>query len=168
MIPVSQRFKESDQLLARADALLLEGDPKGAAVVLEELVGKFPAEGSAWCRLGSIVMNHLNDAGGAVEFFRKCLEVSPAYGPAFLAYADALFALEKYAEVNAVLNQALAVKGVQKDGAYFRIGMLMESQGRYDEAVNAYKQSILVSFSNAEMLKCEQGMERCRIKRKYT
>jgi tetratricopeptide (TPR) repeat protein len=168
MIPVSQRFKESDKLYVLAEEHLKKGDPKGAALVLEDIAGKFPNEGRAWSMLGEIVHCHLNDAEGSLEFFRKSIEVSPAYAPAYLAYADALFELEKFAEVNAVLNQSLALKGVNKDDALFRIGLLLESQERLDEAINAYKKSIMASFSNETIRKCEQGMERCGIKKKYT
>lgn len=168
MIPVSQRFKESDKLYALAEEHLKIGDPKGAAMVLEDIAGKFPDEGKAWCRLGEIVHNHLSDAEGSLEFFRKCIELDPSYAPAYLAYADALFALEKFAEVNAVLNQALALKGVKKDNAYYRIGMLLESQSRFDEATEAYRKSILASFSNTGILKSEEGIGRCIIKRKYS
>jgi tetratricopeptide (TPR) repeat protein len=168
MIPVSQRFKESDKMLDRADALLKQGEHQAAAQVLEEITTRFPEVAEAWCKLGELVLGRLRDPEGSLEFFRKAIECDASFAAAYLAYAEALFRLERYAEVNALLNQVLAMKGVPKDQAIFKSGILLESQGRYHEAVEAYQKSILSSYSNDAILESEKGIERCHIKKKYS
>ena len=69
--------------------------------------------------------------------------------------------------MNAILNQANELKGVRKDLVYEKMAMLMESQGRYDEAIATFKKALLASFSDEEILKCEKGINRCNLKKKH-
>ena len=43
----------------------------------------------------------------------------------------------------------------------------MESQGRYEEAVETYRSALLISFSDDEIIKSEKGIARCNTKMKY-
>ena len=161
------RFSEADKLYSNAKHLLAAGDIAGAATLLEEITGRFENYGKAWTELGNLLHHELNDLEGAIICFRKAMEVMPSYSPAYLGYADALFLQEKYAEANAIINQAMEIRGVRKDLGLHKSALLMESQGRYDEALKTYKEAILSSFSEQEILECEKGINRCHIKKKY-
>jgi tetratricopeptide (TPR) repeat protein len=161
------RFSEADKLYSNAMQMAASGDPAGAAMLLEEITGRFDNYGKAWCELGNLLFIHLGDLEGAVSCFKKAIEVAPAYASSYLGYADVLFAQEKFAEVNAIVNQAMEIQGVRKDIALYKSALLMESQGRFDEAIASYKEAILVSFSEEEIARCEKGINRCNIKKKY-
>src|SRR5688572_11386896 len=109
------RFSEADRIYSSAMHLLNSGDPAGAAALLDDIVSRYENYGKAWCALGNLLLHQLNDIDGAVTCYRKAMEVSPSYSPAYLGYADALFLQEKYAEANAIINQALEIRGVRKD-----------------------------------------------------
>src|SRR4030095_8493502 len=109
------RFSEADRLYTNAMHLLSTGDPAGAAAILDEITSRFDTYGKAWCELGNLLQYQLSDLDGAAICYRKAMEVSPSYAPAYLGYADLLFTLEKFAEVNAILNQAMEIAGVRKD-----------------------------------------------------
>ena len=162
------RFTEADRLYVNAMHLLSSGDPAAAAVILNEITSRFDNYGRAWCELANVLQYHLGDAEGATTCYRKAMEVTPGYAPAYLGYADALFSLERFAEVNAILNQAMEIPGVRKDIALLKSAMLMESQSRFDEAIDAYRDAILVSFADSEITRCEQGISRCQVKKKYS
>ncbi len=161
------RFSEADKLYSNVKHLLSVGDIAGAATLLEEITGRFENYGKAWAEMGSLLHHELNDLEGAINCFRKAMEVTPSYAPSYLGYADVLFAQEKFAEVNAILNQAMEIQGVRKDIALYKSALLMESQGRFDEAIASYKDAILVSFAEEEIVRCEKGINRCTIKKKY-
>ncbi|MDQ3051007.1 MAG: tetratricopeptide repeat protein [Bacteroidota bacterium] len=167
MISGQSKFSEADKLYSNAMQMLSTGDPSGAATLLEEITVRYDNYGKAWCELGNLLQYRLNDLEGAVNCYRKAIEVTPAYAPSYLGYADALFAQEKFAEENAILNQAMEISGIRKDLVLYKSALLMESQGRYDEAIGSYKDAILVSFSEEEITKCEKGINRCNIKKKY-
>jgi tetratricopeptide (TPR) repeat protein len=161
------RFTEADKLYSSAMQLLASGDPAGAAALLDEIVAQFDNYGKAWCELGNLLLYQLSDYDGAISCYRKAMESDPAFAPSYLGYADALFAQEKFAEANAILNQAMEIKGVRKDLALQKSALLMESQGRYDEAIRTFKSAIIASFSEEEIVKCEKGISRCQVKKKY-
>ena len=162
------RFTEADRLYVNAMQLLSSGDPASAAVILDEITSRFDSYGRAWCELGNVLQYHLGDAEGASACYRKAMEATPGLAPAYLGYADALFFLERFAEANAILNQAMEIPGVRKDLALQKSARLMESQGRYDEAIEACREAILVSFSDVEITRCEQSIARCQVKKKYS
>lgn len=147
--------------------MLDAGEIAAAAKILVQITERFEDYGKAWSALGKIMFKYLEDPDGAEACFKKAIEVSPVYSPAYLAYADALFMLEKFAEMNAILNQAGTIQGVSKDLVLKKSAMLMESQGRYDEAISNYKKAVLASFSDEEILNCEQGINRCIAKQRY-
>jgi|GEM_PF-1633621 len=161
------RFSEADKLFSEAMALLNRGEISGAANLFSEITERFPDHGKAWFELGNIHRIQLEDFESAGECYLKCMNALPAYAPAYLAYADVLFVLEKYAESNAIINQAMEIKGVRKDIALFKSALLMESQERFDEAITTYRKALLKSFSEDEILKCEKGINRCNLKKKH-
>ncbi len=160
-------FSEADKLYSSAMHMLASGDYAHAATLLEEVTRRFDQYGKAWCELGNLLQYELNDLEGAATCYIKAMEVSPAHSPTYLGYADLLFTQEKFAEANAILNQAMEIQGVRKDLVIYKSALLIESQGRYDEAIAAYKEAILVSFDDNEIAKCEKGINRCNIKKKF-
>lgn len=167
MASFNNKFTEADKLYIEAKELLDAGEIANAARLFVQLTERYDDYGMAWSALGNIMLKYLEDPEGAEECFKKAIEVSPVYGPAYLAYAEALFTLEKFAEMNAILNQASSIRGVRKDLVLKKSAILMESQGRYDEAISSYKKAIIASFSDEEIRNCEQGISRCIVKQRY-
>jgi tetratricopeptide (TPR) repeat protein len=167
MTTFDSRFTEADQLYANAIAILHNGDVAKAAGLFSAITVKFPDHGKAWNELGNILFNHLNSPKKQPNVFRKPWKQIPALPAAYLGYAEVLFVLERYAEANAIVNQAMEVKGVRKDLAWMRSALIMESQSRFDEAIETYKKAILASFSEEDISRCEKGISRCNIKKKY-
>ncbi len=163
-----EKFTEADQLYFNALKLTEQGELARAAGLLSQITTRFENYGRAWYELGNILFRYLDDFEEAGECYRKCIELLPVFSPAYLALADVLLVTGEYAEMNAILNQADALRGVRKDMVRYKIAILMESQGRYDEAGDMFKKSLLASFSNEDIRKCEEGISRCAIKKKYS
>lgn len=167
MAPAQSRFSDADKLYSNAMQLLEKGDYPAAAVLFDEITSRYENYGKAWCELGNLLQYQLNDSDGAETCYTKAMEVAPGYSPSYLGYADVLFSKEKFAEVNAILNQAMEIEGVRKDLALYKSALLMESQSRYDEAISTYMKAILASFAEEEIIRSEKGINRCNIKKKY-
>lgn len=165
---ISSRFSEVDRLYGNAVKLISEGNIPAAADLLASITEKFPDHAKAWTRLGDIFKNELEDLVSAEECYKKAMESEPSYAPAFLSYADVLFSKQHYAEVNAIINKAMEMPGVAKDVALYKSGMLKESQARFDDAIETYRNAILSSFSEDEIIKCEKAIRRCEMKKKYS
>ena len=167
MATLSNKFSEADKLFSDAVGMISRGEFAQAASILTDILNRFENYGKAWCEMGNILQYQLEDYDAAAESYKKCMQVTPTYAPAFLGYADVLFAKEKFAEANAIINQALEIQGVKKDVALYKSALLMESQGRYDEAIETYRNALLISFSDEEISKCEKGIGRGNIKKKH-
>jgi cytochrome c-type biogenesis protein CcmH/NrfG len=162
-----EKFSSSDHLFIESGKLLQRGEAAAAVSVLSELLRENDKYGKGWYRLGSIMSEYLEDWNAAAECYRKCIEAEPAFAPAYVACAEALFHLGQYAEMNALINQALEFKDVKRDEALCLMAMLMESQQRFDEAITTWKQAILSAFSDDVISRCEKGILRCRTKKQY-
>jgi tetratricopeptide (TPR) repeat protein len=163
----NSRFSEADMLYSSAVDFLSRGEIAKAAAILTEITDRFETHARAWCEMANILQFQIEDYAGAIELYQKAMQLNPSYAPAYLGYADVLFTQEKFAEANAIINQALEIEGVRKDIAMYKSGLIMESQGRYDEAIETYRNALLISFSDEEIAKCEKGINRCNVKIKY-
>ena len=161
-------FSEADSLFSSAVSMLERKELAQAAAILTDITERFENYGRAWCEMGNILQYHLEDHKTAADYYRKAIQYNPTYAAGYLGYADVLIAQEQFAEANAIINQALEITGVRKDIAMYKSGLIMESQGRYDEAIETYRSALLISFSEEEILKCEKGISRCHTKMKYS
>ena len=168
MFPINDRAGDADRQYQQAVELLRSGDLSGASTLLTRITHANPKHAKAWMELGKILLTHLDDAEYAADCFKKAVDAAPTMSHAYLAYADALFRLERFAEMNAVLNQAREVKGIRRDLVFERFALLMESQGRYDEAIEHFRKALLESFSDEDIVRCEKGIGRCNIKKRYS
>jgi Tfp pilus assembly protein PilF len=159
---------DADLLFIRGKMLLDTGDPGQAAKVFSELVNTPESQAKAWAVLGDIFQYRLLENEKAAVCYNKAMELDPQFAAAYLGYAGLLFATGRFAEANAMLNQAMDIPGAPADQLFFRMAMLKESQGRYDEAAADYRKSLLATFENKTIQACKEGMERCRIKTDYS
>lgn len=123
------------------------------------------ARSAAW--LGFIAYEYFKDDTKAEQFFKLAIEKDPSFAETYLFYASLLQKHGRYAEMNANINKAAAISGVAKDQVNHLTGMLNESQGKLNEAIECYKNAILSSFDNSLISFYEKAIERCEIKKKY-
>lgn len=167
MYSPENKFTEADKLLSNARVLIQQNETAKAFTLLIQITRQHPQFGKAWFELGKIMIHELEDFEGAVECFKIAVDSSPDYTPAYLAYADVLFSTGQYAEMNAIINQVMDLKGVRTDLALQKSAMLLESQQRYDEAIEVYIKALMNSFDDDEITKIEKGINRCKIKKNY-
>ena len=160
----SNRLSQADLLFIRAVSASDAGDYAHAAEILQEILASFSEYGKAWCELGWIWLNQVQDLPRADDCFKKSIELSPGHASAYVGRAEVLFRLQKFAETNALLNQALEIEGTERDTVTYRLAMLMESQGRYDEASAQYQKAIKLTFSDELVALCEAASRRCLMK----
>jgi tetratricopeptide (TPR) repeat protein len=76
-----------------------------------------------------------------------------------------LSTLQKWSELESLLNKAITIPGINKGTIQNEYAMMYEAQGRYDEAINAYKQYIINSFDNRQIDTAKDSIERCKKKK---
>jgi tetratricopeptide (TPR) repeat protein len=161
------KLSEKDRLYAEAMRKSETADFASAVEALSAVTTRFPDHAKAWASLGDLMQYRFGDLDTAESCYQTAIEKDPALTSAYTSYADVLMSRQRFAEANAMVNKALGLSGTGLDQALYKSGLFRESQSRFDEAVEAYRKAILVSFSDDTIMACEKGINRCEVKKKY-
>jgi len=71
---------------------------------------------------------------------------------------------ERYNELKKHLDKCLKISTIDKAWVYYRMGMLQEIKGHYDNAIREYKNAILNCFNNDKIKGYQADIERCKTK----
>jgi tetratricopeptide (TPR) repeat protein len=110
----------------------------------------YPKFTSAYNNLGSVYVNMKGDHVSAIPYFRKALELDPLYlqAKANLAYCYQKTGKTKEAEM---MYQEVITKDTGRYlNAFYNLGELYFSQGRFDEAIAINKKAANI-FSKADL-----------------
>ena len=116
-----------------------------AIAAFEQIITFTPNQASAYYNLGNV----LKDKGQiqqAVDAYTKALELKPNYEEAFNNLTVALASQDQNAGKHQVgvidRYHELRVQGAKKASEYFKSGLILQQEGKLDEAIRAYKKSI--------------------------
>lgn len=143
-----------------------EGEVGIAAVLLHDIVARYPNFGKAYALLGTIYFKSFDDPILAETFFKKAIALSPDYYITYLDYAALLLSQERYTEQVAVLNKGLETTGVNKDKAWYYSGLMHERQKQFEEAIENFQKALFYSVIDTEIAFYQQAIERCLMKRR--
>jgi tetratricopeptide (TPR) repeat protein len=158
---------EYEDMLFEADDHIRNNRISDAVNLLEGIISQVPDYGKAYNHLGWIFETKLKDYKRAETMYRQCLAYSPDYPPVYLNLSIALSTLGKYDELEALLNQALTVAGVEKAAIYNEFGILYELRQDYNKAIEYYKSAIKLSLSDKNIETYLKSIDRCRLKRDF-
>lgn len=120
----------------------LEGEPEGAAELLEKSLKVKPDQYSIWLKLGNIKAD-LGDHKGAIAIYSKALDCSQTPDLAFLSRAQSHSALGKDQEAWADLGEAVRVNPAL--GQAYRMMILLEHPAASEAA---WEQNLLERLVN--------------------
>ncbi|MCU0445642.1 MAG: hypothetical protein MUE85_12075 [Microscillaceae bacterium] len=157
---------ELDRLFFRADNEIKDGNIVDAYDTLTYIIEQDLEYGKAYNHLGWIYETKYKDYPKAEECYKMAVKYSPDYVAVYLNYAILLSTIEKYEELEKLLQKAMNVKGINKSKIWNEYAIMYEMQGKYVEAIDAYKKSIQTSLVDDEVARAEQSIERCRKKQR--
>jgi tetratricopeptide (TPR) repeat protein len=158
-----QRLK-LDELFFEADQMIAEKNFSDAINTLESILIEAPDYGKAYNHLGWIYETKYKDINKAESFYKKCLLYSPDYPAIYINFAVVLSSLGKYDELEAHLTQALQVAGVDKASIYNEFGIMYELQGKFNQAIESYKNAVRNTLSDANIETYGKSIKRCKTK----
>lgn len=158
-----QRLK-LDEMFFEADTLIAEKRFADAINTLESILIESPEYGKAYNHLGWIYETKYKDLKQAEEFYKKCLLYEPDYPAVHINLAVVLSSLGKYEELEAHLINALQVAGVEKSNTYNEFGIMYELQGKFNQAIEQYKNAIRNTLSEANVETYSKSIKRCKTK----
>ncbi len=154
----------ADQMFFDADQKIKDGKTTEALEELVSLIERFPDYGRAYNHIGFIYETKYRDPKRAAQYYQKALQYTPEYPATYLNYSLVLSTMEKFSELEALLNQGLTVEGVTKDRLYNEFGIMRELQQRYEEAIAFFKKAIKACLSEQDIELYKKNIQRCRTK----
>lgn len=158
-------FEHPEEYFFEADRLINEDQVNEAAVVLRELVTRFPDFGKAYNHLGFLYETKYRDPAQAEIYYKKCLELAPDYPALYLNYSVLLSSQERYSELESLLEKGLEVPGINKAKLYYEVGIMRETKAEFDQAVDAYRKSIQFSFVEGDIALYQSAIQRVETKK---
>jgi tetratricopeptide (TPR) repeat protein len=155
---LEEKFFEADNLIK--DNLISE-----AVNVLNDILAEAPDFGKAHNHLGWIYETKIKDFARAEEHYKLALKFTPDYTASYYNYAILLSTLRRYDELEKLLNAAVKIPGINLATVYNEYAIMKESQGKYDEAINYYKQYVQNSYDNKMIETAADSIARCKRKK---
>jgi tetratricopeptide (TPR) repeat protein len=156
-----------DEWFYESDRHIKEGKFADAMQTLESIVAEEPRYGKAHNHLGWLYETRYYNYKKAEEHYKACIENEPEYTPVYLNLAVVLSGQHKWEELTDLLNRALDTPGVDKASCYNEMGIMMELQERYDEAISAYRTAVRMSMRGCKVDQYIDSIGRCKIKKQF-
>lgn len=161
----AQPYSTPEEYFFEADRLINAGEVNPAFTLLRELTSKFPDYGRAYNHLGFLYETKYRDPAKAEDCYRRCLELSPDYPALYLNYAILLNNQNRWEELEALLQKALQVAGINKAKVYNEYAIMHEVLGNFDSSIAEYRRAIQFSFSDSDIASYEKSIARVEQKK---
>lgn len=158
-------FSKAEVMFLEADSKLQNGRYKEGLRILKELLKLFPDFAPAYNHLGWLYLIHFSDLKRAEIFFKKTIKLDPEYAPVYPNYAAVLNSLEKYDELEKLIQNAIDIKNVDVAALYYEKGTMYEVKKKYEKAEESLRTAVQYSLSNSDVRLYSEAMERIRIKK---
>jgi tetratricopeptide (TPR) repeat protein len=153
-----------EDLFMEADRLISEQKIGEAFSKLNAIIQEMPNFGKAYNHIGWIYETKYKDYPNAEKYYKQAIEYSPDYHAGYYNYAIVLSTLQKWEELTALLNKAMSVPGINKATIYNEYAIMYEAQGKYQEAIDSYKQYAANTFDSKLLDTAKDSIERCKKK----
>ncbi len=154
-----------DDLFYEADSKIKERNYADAMQTLEAIIAEAPEYGKAYNHLAWLYDTKYHNLAKAAEYYKMCLLYEPEYTPVYLNYASVLSNMNRWKELEDLLQKALDVPGVDKASVYNEYGIMNELRENYNEAIKKYKEAIRYTLVNANLDIYESSVKRCEKKK---
>jgi tetratricopeptide (TPR) repeat protein len=147
-----------------ADRLISEQKIGEAFTKLSDIIQEMPNFGKAYNHIGWIYETKYKDYPNAEKYYKQAIEYSPDYHAGYYNYAIVLSTLQKWDELTNLLDRALKVPGINKGTIHNEYAIMYEAQGKYQQAIDSYKQYAANTFDSKLLDTAKDSIERCKKK----
>jgi len=157
-------YLECEEMFAKADELIKEGDITGAVETLFKITQRNPQFGKAYNHLGWVYENKYKNYSKAEEFYKKALQYAPEYPASYLNYTYFLSNLSRYDELKHHLDKSLIIPSVAKETLYNEYAIMLEMQQKQQEAMDFYVKAAMTTLDSTKLTLYKESIERCKQK----
>ena len=155
------------EILNQANTEIRNGKYDAASNILEKIIDIDPNFGKAYNHLAFMYDTKFKEYEKAETLYKLCLEKSPMYPSAYINYAIMLSVLRKFDELKEHLDIAITIPGVAKSTVHYEYAFMYEQLGKFDLAIDNYKQCGLHSMDQATVDRVKKAISRCKSKEEF-
>lgn len=157
-------YLECEEMFARADDQIKDGDIKGAVETLFKIIQRNPTFGKAYNHLGWVYENKYKNYSKAEEFYKKAMQYAPEYAASYLNYTYFLSNLSRFDELRAHLDRALNIPSVAKETLFNEYAIMFEMMQQPQEAMDYYVKAAMTTLDSTKLEQYKTSIERCKQK----
>lgn len=153
-----------DEMFFEAERLIDERHIVQAVSLLEAIIEEQPDYGKAHNHLGWLYEHEYKDFSRSEKHYRAALTFAPDYPNVYLNFSILLSRLERFDDLEDLLQKAQKVIGIKKAEVYYEYGIMNEMKGDYGAAFDFYKKAIFHSLVNKDIETYNDAISRVSIK----
>lgn len=154
-----------EEMLDQANLEIKNGAYEKASNLLEKIIDIDPNFGKAYNHLGYLYEVKFKEFEKGETLYKLCLEKTPLYPAVYYNYAILLSTLKKYDELKELLDTALTIPGVTHSTMYNEYAIMLEQQGKLDDAIAYYKKAGMETLDKNVLDRAKTSIERCTSKK---
>jgi tetratricopeptide (TPR) repeat protein len=131
----------------------------------ESILFDEPGNAATHNSLGWIYKTQMDNYAKAENHYLAAIKSEPGYPYAYINYALMLMELERFEEMEALIENALKVSSVEKTTLYYRLALGNEIQLKFDEAISCYEKAILYCLNDEKIKSYRTDIERVEEKK---
>lgn len=156
--------QNADELYLTAEAEYKNGNYTEALRLYFEVLNEEPDCAPAHNSIGWIYKTQFDDYPKAERHYHAAISANPMYPHAYWSLTYLLTDLERFAEVEQLMKRCEQIPSVDKSMIQQRLGIIAELKGDFQQAVNCYKKSLLLTISDERVDEMRKNIERCEYK----
>jgi len=153
-----------EEKIHTADELIKESKIEEASEILYGILEEAPDFGKAHNHLGFLFETKIKDLKKAEEHYKLALKFTKDFPAIYYNYAFLLSTLKRYEDLTALLEKAKKLENINMATIYNEYAIMYEAQGKYNQAIEAYKNAMRNSFDNKYIDSASASIERCQKK----
>jgi tetratricopeptide (TPR) repeat protein len=130
----------------------------------ESILFEEPSSAATHNSLGWIYKTQMDDYEKAESHYTAAMNGEPSYPHAYLNYAILLTDLERYEDLNKLVQRAMDVEAIEKSWLYHRLGLAAELRLQFEDAITYYEKAILITLSDEKIKNYKEDIDRSKEK----
>jgi tetratricopeptide (TPR) repeat protein len=140
---LSEKASEGEKLLVQIRQAQFDSDPTKRKALMEQLLQLYPNDKRVQEAMGLFFHFWLNEPDAGIPFYKKAIELDPAYHSAYNNLGYAYANLGNYDEAGKTLKQYVELLPNEPNPHDTYAEVLMK-QGKFDESISEYKKSLSI------------------------
>jgi len=153
-----------EETYLEAEADIKNGNYVEAFRKYEMILMEEPGNGPTLNSLGWLSKTQIEDFGKAEAYYKAAISSDPQYPHSYLNYATLLTDMEKFEELEELLQTCFGIPTIEKSWVFMKLGLMEELKLNFKEAIAYNEKAILVALADEKIKDYQLNIDRCKNK----